>query len=201
MNSLYEKNVKDLKEENTFIDILRKSYVAIKPSKRRVVIMICIAIIVSIPLINSINGDNTKELAIKTMELSNDIIKDLFAINFTGYALFQALVSSSTLKQMLSSNVKEMSIFKRFNLFFFAICIMYIGIILFNYLGLIIIQMVDPSYFTIDEKIKGIFLYIIGIVYIIVNSFAIIEIKSFIVNMYNCFNINAIAESIKELKK
>ncbi|MEG2917841.1 MAG: hypothetical protein RR851_07930 [Clostridium sp.] len=201
MNLVYIRNVEELTKEKKFWEITKKSLRMLKPSITRMRILVIISLIMVIPIINCIDSNKTTITIVKCIELSNDIIKDLFAINFTGYALFQALASSNTLKQLLSSNGREMSVFKEYNLFFFGISILYVVIILTNYLGLMILNMMDLSSVDINNTLKYASIFVTFNMYIIINAFAIIEIKSFILNMYNCFNISAVTESIKALNE
>lgn len=195
-------NLKDLLKEKNFKNIIFEGIKLIKPSKNRIIGIIIILLIITKPTIDIITSNQTIEKIVSILEFSNDIIKDFFGIVFTGYALFQALIGVNSLKQMLINKIGKYSSFKTYNLYFFTICIMYLSIILLNYLLLIIFNNFDFNFINklICNRGKNIIEYIFIIGYIAINIFAISEIKSFLVNMYLCFNLSVFSEGIEMVK-
>ncbi|KOF56825.1 hypothetical protein AGR56_09210 [Clostridium sp. DMHC 10] len=92
-------NLKDLTKEKSFNNILCEGLKLLKPSRSRIIFMLIILVIIIFPVFNIAFKKNTLEEFLSIIELSNDVIKDLFGIIFTGYALFQALVGANLLKQ------------------------------------------------------------------------------------------------------
>jgi len=200
---LLKSNLKELLKEKKFKNILLAGLKLMKPSKIRILSLIIILIVMIKPSIDIISSNHTLESIISICEFSNDIIKDLFGIIFTGYALFQALIGVNSLKQMLIINIGKYSTFKTYNLYFFMISIIYLSIILLNYILLIIFKNVDTSFINafVPNNIKNIFEFIFIIGYVTINIFAISEIKSFLVNMYYCFNLSVFSEGIEMVKE
>lgn len=195
-------NLRDLLKEKKFKDIMLEGIKLIKPSKNRIITIIIILLIMIKPSIDIVRSSETIERIISILEFSNDITKDLFGVVFTGYALFQALIGANSLKQMLINKIGEYSSFKAYNLYFFIISIIYLGVILLNYFLLIIFKNVNFDFINRLTSVE--FKNIMGCVFIMgyigINTFAISEIKSFLVNMYHCFNLSVFSEGIEMVK-
>jgi hypothetical protein len=195
-------NLKDLTKEKEFSGAIGEGLKVIKPSVRRCICIIVILILISAPIYNIIASNDTIDKFISIFETSDDIVKNLFGITFTGYALFQALIGVNALKQMLINKIGKHSNFKAYNLYFFTLCIMYLTMILFNYIVLLIIKNSDIASISklfLDTP-KNIVLFALATAYIAINLFAISEIKSFLFNMYLCFNMSVFSEGIEMVR-
>lgn len=191
-------NLKDLLKEKKFKDILIEGLKLLKPSKFRIIFIIIVLLLICVPVYNIVNGADVIKKVQFIMDESNDLIKDLFGIIFTGYALFQALIGVNALKQMLINKIGKHSSFKAYNLYFFILSIMYLVLIIFNYILGILINSGIYNYISIlNVTTKKCLEFSFIIVYIGINIFAISEIKSFLVNMYHCFNMSVFSEGIE----
>ncbi|ENZ33273.1 hypothetical protein HMPREF1084_01741 [Clostridium butyricum 60E.3] len=196
------KNLQGMKQYNNkdFIDLIKESFCTIKPSKRRNLIIILIITILLYPIGLCIKSNNTLILLKEFVELTNEIIMAMFGILFTGYALFQALINRNTLKILfLSRSKNENALFLEYNLYFFIMCILYITSILINYIILFVLTLIEPGTFNFNDECKTIISWIFILIYLYCNIFTITEIKSFIVNLFRCFNISAVSTMIEEL--
>ncbi|EHI98062.1 hypothetical protein CDLVIII_1363 [Clostridium sp. DL-VIII] len=198
-------NLSDIKKYKSkkFSEVIKEAFCTIIPSKRRLVVILIVLVILAYPIEISVKSNNTLSNLKDLLGLSNGVIMAMFAILFTGYALFQALINRNTLKILFLSKSKHgKSLFSEYNLYFFAMCILYVLLIIINYIGtFIIIYIGTNNIVNINEEAKNIILRICIYLYLFINIFAIIEIKSFIYNLFQCFNISAMSTMIESLSK
>lgn len=132
---------------------------------------------------------------------TNDLMISLFAISFTGYALFQALTSGYTLTSLLKTKDKTYNKFEEFNLSFFSLNLFILFIITINYILKISMPIIKDTNFINNIKVdKNIIACIFIYFYIVFVMYLLLEMKSFIFNLFQCFNFNAIAHGIDVLK-
>ncbi|KXG78273.1 hypothetical protein [Thermotalea metallivorans] len=198
-----KENLKDLLAEETFNAVLKRSIGEIKFSKRRVFLLLILLLICSIPAINIGFSDNTIERIIRIIDRANALIVALLAILFTGYALFQALVSGNTLKQLLLHEEGKASMFKKYNLFFFILAITYLSIIIINFILILIFDNIPSDwqlpYF--DTQTNSIIASILVSIYFLIIINSMIEMKCFLYNLYQCFSVNAVASTLNIIGK
>lgn len=179
-------SLEQLVNDDCFKKVFISSIHEIKISWKRIILLLTITICLS-PLFVYIGySDETIIKFLSIVELSNNIIIAFLGIVITGYALFQALTSGETLKKLLLVNVKQRSMFQKYNHFFFALCIMYITIILINFLILSIFRTLPPEWEItfIYNSINNVIASVLVGMYFIVNLNAIIEIKvSYIISI------------------
>jgi hypothetical protein len=119
----------------------------------------------------------------------------------TGYAIFQALVNGDTLITLLKISEKEKSKFQEYNYFFLAFSILYTIIIISNFCIALFLRNVSLdwhiAYFSV--KVNNAIYSIVVSAYITIVLNALIEIKSFVYNLYQIFSTNAAAKGISYL--
>lgn len=176
------------------------SALSLKTIKR--VFLICILSLFSLPLINHISiSENTYKYVEILVNSTDTLMLGLFAITFTGYALFQALTSGHTLISFLKERTKNMSKFEEFNLSFFSLTLGYLFIISINYILKISLPIiVDFKLLNFLGSFKNNIVNISIYFYFVFNIFLLLEMRSFIFNLFQCFNVNAISHGIKYLK-
>lgn len=198
-------NVSSINEfkKKTFVDLIIESFCTIKPSNRRSIIIILIVLSVIHPIESCIKSNNTLNSIKEIVGMTNGIIMAMFAILFTGYALFQALINRNSLKVLFLGKSKNNRIlFLEYNLYFFAVCILYVALISINYIVSFLITTIGASGINseIDENLRTVALRFFAYVYLYINLFAITEIKSFIYNLFQCFNISAMSTMIEAMR-
>jgi hypothetical protein len=196
------RNLKEMRSfgNMSFGEVLKQAVPTIKPSKNRVALIAIIVLLLLHPIELCVNSEKTLIYLKEIVTLSNGIIIAIFAIVFTGYALFQALISRNTLKILFVTNndkSKKCNMFSAYNLYFFILSILYIFLIISNYIIIFILTVIDPALLYINDDLKIFLLEI----YFVVNIFAISEIKSFVFNLFQCFNISAISSMIESIDK
>ena len=126
----------------------------------------------------------------------NDIILALFGIIFTGYALFQALIGKEMLRRMINSTVgtgkEEKSKLQEANELFAEVMTLDFICVITN-IVLIIIGKCIPSDAVLFERMwLNNLLAGLGIgFYFYVVALTLLEVKSFIYNMFQWFNLHA----------
>ncbi|WP_422487211.1 SHOCT domain-containing protein [Gudongella sp. DL1XJH-153] len=160
--------------------------------------LIVVAFITPIIILIGLSSDTILRF-ITVVEISKTISISLFGIAFTGYALFQAFVSGELLERLLIHKGEEKSVFEEYNLFFFRICFLYLILILINYIVLIILKNI-PSNYTLQPlsyMTNSIVSIILIFIYLLIHIFSLVEMKSFLYNIYQAFNFNALNEGVK----
>ena len=150
-----------------------------------------------------VKSNNTYNHIINLIEQSNNLMIPLFTVVFTGYSIFQAFTSGKIVLELLSINVNNKSQFEEFNLNFFETIMYYLLLIGINYLGLSILPIIYEIYLTNTDIYLNTkkFLPIIVHIYIFFNMYALLEIRSFLFNIYQCFNMSEFKTGIDELQQ
>lgn len=138
---------------------------------------------------------------IDVVELVNSMVIALFGIVFTGYALFQALIDKDMLKRMLKVKEGKTNI-QISNDYFLNVMILDIFCVILN-IGLLLLLKVFPV--ELLNYVDAIFISVVAIVfftfYFSIQALAIWEMKSFVFNIYQFFNINAGTKAVEILKE
>ncbi|WP_278683246.1 hypothetical protein [Paraclostridium bifermentans] len=149
-------------------------------------------------------SNNTYKYINNLIDTTDTTMLALLGITFTGYALFQAMTSGYTLVVMLRERDDERSKFEDFNLSFFSLTLGYLLVISLNYiLKLIIPILIDSKLFEqVDmlRQIKNPICIIFTFIYVVFNIYLLLEMRSFLFNIFQCFNINVISQGVKTLK-
>lgn len=165
--------------------------------------LMCIIILSSSPALLIGFSENTVSLSIVMVETIQNVYLALFGIVFTGYALFQALLTEPLLICLMESGVEteedseEKSKLQETNEFF-IILMMLMGICIIASMFLQIIISCIPDNFNICKNlyICNSIATLLILLYFSYALLVIVEIKSFIFNMYQLFNLHAGARFI-----
>lgn len=165
----------------------------------RIIVFGVFVLYIAFTLSKSVETIGQSELIISIVQ---EVLVAVFATVFTGYALFQALLSDTLLIKMLSStlnndNEKSNSYIKESNQYFAELMMaLFITIVLDVFLRVFLNTVQERwclfSNNTINEVVS--FLVIVVISYI--NIEVLWETKSFIFNVYELFNAHAMARAI-----
>lgn len=198
------KSLKRLTEKNNNFDLYKEVLKSpIRISRVRCVILFLIMIIMLKKIISIGFANNTLELFLNIVSYSNNFAIPLFTLIFTGYAIFQALSNTETLTALLSVEENEKSKFEEYNLSFLCTAMLYLSVIGMNFIILIVFSGVSSTWYLSEfsNLTNNVIATILVCIYIILNIHALLEVRSFIFNLYNCFAINAVANGINSLKK
>lgn len=117
----------------------------------------------------------------------------IFGILFTGYSIFQALLDERIIVSLLTvseNDNSEVSFLKRINEYFANTMLIMFSTIMLN-LFIIIFLKIDVFISIVNRmyNFKYLFFYISYVFIFIINFFCFIEVKSFIFNIFNIFNL------------
>lgn len=196
---------KSLLKSKTSPQVLKDSLPLFYPSPKRWVILLISGIVIFFFLYLFLFDF---EKAIKVFEELvsdiNEIIIPTFAVLITGYAIFQALVSGPTLIVLIKLDKNnERTKFEIYNLYFFGISILYLFLMIFNLIMLLVFKhvSVDWTISTFKTEINECIAALLITVYLLFVLNALIELKSFIYNLYQIFINNAGSSAIELLNE
>lgn len=183
--------------------LILKSFQYIQPSKRRKIFIIVSIIILTIfYLVSSRSYTDAVERTLDLVETVNTIVLPILGLAVTGYAIFQALANGDTLITLLKVNEGDKSKFQEYNYFFLAFSILYIFIIIINFVLVVFLKSM-----TSDWHISSFPPLVNNTIYsILVSAYttfilnALAEIKCFVYNLYQIFSTNAAAKGIAYLQ-
>lgn len=199
------KNAEKLKTKTSSIKILIESFSILKFNKKnwiRKVVFILVEIVIAYFIV----------LQPTTILLMQEIIKEilavviaLLAIVFTGYALFQALINNTMLIAMLSVEDENEANLYMTNKYFANVMTFELFCALTNLIVFIALIIIAEAHWMINIKVfKEIFSIIVISSILWINFEGIWEIKSFVYNVFQLFNLHAysrLVEMIKQEKK
>lgn len=168
-----------------------------KPTKRtlkRQLILYVISVFVSIFVGASYD---TKSIMVDTVQTILDIILALFGIIFTGYAFFQALINDELLIRLMKNTSKdgddeEKSKLQETNEEFIHCMMLNILIILLSFLLKIVVNSIPDDFVIFDKLIyNNICATVLISIYIYIVISVVWEVKSFIFNLFQLFNVYA----------
>ena len=178
-----KESLKTSMREESFCLVMKGSYKSFKFSVHRVVFLL-IAFAISFIYSSYYTSLNSSAIE-KIVERSNTIILALLAIIITGYAIFQAMASKTVLTFLSAytdSNSNE-SVFNTMQHTTFFMTMNYIIIIVINYLLLAVLDIFTSHTFSDMLTLSLMILYCVYI------SYWIVEMKSFMYNLYQIFQV------------
>lgn len=186
----------------SFYNVIKESMSTIKPSKIRIIILICIMLIIEYPIVKCVTSNNTLDIFKEIVSFSNDSVIAIFAVIFTGYALFQALVNKNTLKVMFLTRPDkntEHNLFIEYNLYFLVFSVLCVALIILNFIILLYIPIIKEISIKLIYTYKNFISILIINIYFITNIYILLEVRCFLFNLFRCFNISAISTMIDDL--
>lgn len=202
--SHFLKAINDILKDNTSLKLLLNSLPYLKLSFKRLISLIILWIIIYFSYIsffvNYINGVESSKEILNSIYV---VIIPIFAIIITGYSIFQALTNGRTLMALMKASDNEKSKFQEYNYFFFSVSMLYLFIIITNFILSIILSGLPKDwyfpYFT--SSVNNQIFSILITTYIVFVLNALVEMKSFVYNLYQLFSSHAVASTIDQLKK
>ena len=182
---LFDTPSSDIAIKNAFLEIV--------PKNKREFMIDCIILLLSMFIAYIIS------IRTCTVSISKEIVGDLnavvlaiFAIVFTGYTLFQALADESVLMRMTSCEKNEKTYLQISNDYFLNVMLLNIVAILCNVIALLFLKIIPKDFILFSvNNVNEIISCILLTAYLFYQLKVIIEIKSFIFNIYQFFNISA----------
>lgn len=198
------KNAKNLTKKYSSTKILINSLAILKINKSnclRKIIFAFIEVLIALIMATQIN---TIALTKNVFEVIISIIIALVAIVFTGYAFFQALVNNKMLITLLSVDDEQEGNLSQTNKYFAEVMIFQIACLLIDLLIVIFTMILPQEWFLFENNVTNELLATLGIfIGLHLNMESIWEMKSFIFNVFQLFNLHAYSRmaEIKEQEK
>ncbi len=203
-NSDLKKAIYRLLDDNDSDKLIINSLSCINLSARRFKLLLILFIGLILILFHSFDqSSNALSFTFSLLNLVNSIAVPTLALAVTGFSIFQALVNGDTLITLLKVDSGESSKFQKYNYFFLAFSLLFLSIIIFNFILEVLIFNLDDgwSISLFSNKVNTIFFTIGVSLYVTFFINALIEIKSFIYNLYQVFSINAVSKGIAYLNE
>ncbi|MFA2814597.1 hypothetical protein AB1I91_12785 [Bacillus paranthracis] len=198
-------SIRRLTDQNVKSDQFVKKSLALQiPSMRRFLFLVVVSLaFFAIHYFLLVHSESYIENFTDLLGNINDIIVPTFAVIITGYAIFQALVNGSTLINLMAVSEAEKSKFEEYNLYFFGLSLLYLGIIILNLLLMLFFKNVpaDWSLPFVSHQVNEIIASVLMTLYLGILMHSLIELKSFVYNLFQCFTINAVSSGIEFLKE
>lgn len=172
-------------------------------SKRRIISLIIISVLFSpICVVIGVSKD-TILLMLKNVDYVTSIDVPVFAVLVSGYAIFQALFSGKVVLSLLSYKVdNNQSYFQAFNFYFLGISSLFLLSIIVNFLLSFLLRNINPDFsLGLPYGLDGLFASIFVLFYFIFHFNLLLEVKCFLINLFQCFNIVALSSVKDELKE
>lgn len=170
--------------------------------KRKVIFLVPISIVCLMLAMSKETINQTESI----LEMINTVILSLFAVVFTGYALFQALMGDKLLLLLLmieSTNDNDASSkLEETNKYFVKVMLLQFFLVMVNLSVTIFLKLI-PTDWTLFDSItwneRICFVMLLALLYI--NMDVIWETKSFIFNVFQLFNLHAFSRTADILEK
>lgn len=205
MKAKLNEAIRALLKEITFIEMytIQMSKSIKECSKKRIIVALFFLIILALLYYFFWYG---KDVGVtywrQIVEVTLNLLLALFGIVFTGYAIFQAVLSRTTLIKMLEvKSEDDESYFLTFNYHFMMLSTNLLLLVSFTALMKIFLIMIPNNFYIrcltnfLNEGLN----FLLLLFYLETVLLTLFEIKSFIFNIFQAFKFYALAEGIEEL--
>lgn len=187
-------------------EVLYNALKILLPKKKELKRFVGTVVVCSIPAYLIGFSSDTVKLFLNGVQIINEIIVALFGIAFTGYALFQALVGSEMLKKMLSNTTgkgdKEKCKLQESNEIFVETMMLQLFCILINLFILVVGASIPEDFGLLKELLWNNIIAGVALeIYFYISATTIMEMKSFIYNIFQLFNLHAGTRAVEILKE
>lgn len=190
------------KASNNSDKLFLEALVSMKPTLRRFLGLLIVSAIFS-PIFIAVGFSvNVIDVMIRNVDYINSVVTTLFGILVMGYAIFQALSSGRLIISLLSyRDDNNQSYFRVYNMYFLGISALFLISVVINFCISFILKSIDPHFSMpfIGDSINNILASVLVLVYFIFHLNLLIEVKCFIINLFQCFNIYALSQVKEEL--
>lgn len=201
-----EDNVEKLLKPLSSNQILRAALKMLFPrrkSKGRFIVVFALSII---PAYLMATSENTVSVYKEVVQLLTDITLSLFGVVFTGYALFQALIGKEMLVRMINAssldNESEKSKLQESNELFVKTMMLQLICIAIGVVMSLILACMPCDYILFDNTILNEVIAGGGMfAHFFISLAALLEVKSFIFNIFQLFNFHAATRVMELLKE
>ena len=135
------------------------------------------------------------------LEMLNGVVLAFFAVVFTGYALFQALIGDRLLMYLVNETIvedgEEKSELENTNDYFVKVMLLQFALIILNLFSIIVLNVITGTGVVVLEYWEKLMISTMFIFLLLhINFETLWEVKSFIFNVFQLFNGHAFARII-----
>ena len=189
----FNKNINELISEDNFDRTFLNSIGKLAPSPRRLAFLIMVFMVFEYFLCITEAFNETLKLG---LSIILPVIATLATMIFAGYALFQTLSSKETLILLLKNDSGKVSVFLDMNREFFILFVSYIALLVIGVVVYICLVSVpnDWELKIFPTSINTLIASTLMALYFMFVCHCIVELKSFIYDLYQCFKISVICK-------
>lgn len=177
-----------------------KMYLPTKMYRKRIIGEIIICFVPTFLMGTSLD---TQKIFLDGIDIVNNTIVSIFGVVFTGYALFQAFINNELLIRMVNEGGKDSkSKFQKTNETFAELMILCVISIVINVFLKLTINSMPEKFMVFSTKFYNDIMAIILLeFYFVFNANIFMELKSFIFNIFQLFNLHAGTKIIQILEE
>lgn len=191
-------NAEKLTEKSNSNIVFLQSLKILKPNKSNFLHKLIFGIIeVTVAFIMAKRTD-TIGLTENVLQVVITVMLAFLAVVFTGYAFFQALINDKLLVSMIATGDNENNKLSETNIYFAEVMIFQIGCMLLDLLVIVFMIVLPENWMLLSNNVLNEALATIGISLLLYcNVESIWEMKSFIFNVFQLFNLHAYSRIAK----
>lgn len=191
-------NAEKLTEKSNSNKVFLQSLKILKPNKSNFLHKLIFGIIeVTVAFIMAKRTD-TIGLTENVLQVVITVMLAFLAVVFTGYAFFQALINDKLLVSMIATGDNKNNKLSEANIYFAEVMIFQIGCMLLDLLVIVFMIVLPEDWTLLSNNMLNEALAAIGISLLLYcNVESIWEMKSFIFNVFQLFNLHAYSRIAK----
>lgn len=194
--------IANMMKSKTSIQMLKDAIKEIIPQKKQwihVIVFCFISLLISFLVCYN---DNTIKTFANMVEEINVVVIAVFGIVFTGYSLFQALIDSNTINRMLEESENKKTYLQICNEYFLNVMILNIISIIVNLIIVLLADSIEREIALPIPTAANIFISTVTMsIYFLFEFLVMWEMKSFVYNVYQLFNIYACSVAYNKIVK
>ena len=192
------RNAEKLTEKSNSNKVFLQSLKILKPNKSNFLHKLIFGIIeVAVALIMAKRTD-TIGLTENVLQVVITVMLAFLAVVFTGYAFFQALINDKLLISMIATGDNKNNKLSEANIYFAEVMIFQIGCMLLDLLVIVFMIVLPEDWTLLSNNMLNEAFATIGISFLLYcNVESIWEMKSFIFNVFQLFNLHAYSRIAK----
>ena len=191
-------NAVKLTEKSNSNKVFLQSLKILKPDKSNFLHKLIFGIIEVILAIIMVKRVDTISLTEDVLQVVITVMLAFLAVVFTGYAFFQALINDKLLVSMIVAGDDKNNKLSEANNYFAEVMIFQIGCMLLDLLVIVFMIVLPEGWTLLSNNMLNEALATIGISFLLYcNVESIWEMKSFIFNVFQLFNLHAYSRIAK----
>ncbi|WP_087974855.1 hypothetical protein [Oceanobacillus rekensis] len=203
MNDKLRESISDLLKDKNSDKVILSALKVMLPTRRRWEFLLFVFVFLFFSFNTILKIKEPVNSVLESINTINIVLIPILTIAITGYAIFQALVSGKTLITLMEVSGGEYSKFKEYNFFFLSFSVVYLFSIILNFfLGIFFFNIEsDWSIPIFNNELNYLLFTLAYSLYLTFIINLLVEVKCFLINLYQIFVTNAIANGIEYINK